>query len=528
MSQMHSTNPFLDLLEASVRADERRALDALPNRPAKPRGRVQTHIGGTQAQLNLLNRWLTHVPEKRREPTRRFLVHLLASTPAAFRRNDLPEERLRGYVPIYSKFIEKHFRGADWKSLEKAGLLSVRPYNRLAHRSNEFKVAREHWRAFLEAGVLTSGQTDGGRVDLASGKPTTRRTKSDLTLGNGNPLPSLVRAAIDAIGPTPFNRDSIRNHLEQLRRRVDEAPAGSQRAEQAARRYLNDLTCCAAVLSQGAEPGAGGLWEYQPAYRMQRFGRISQKGGGLQSCSRAMKTAAYTGVLDLVNLDLKSSQARILIAEMEEAGIEATWLRRYGNHPEGKHEAARYVGISVNAWKAGLYATLMGARVTSPRQVAYSEGAIKKTILRDVGPKVFDTAYERFLRLTADLHAEIARWHAYLVTDHVEQHGRRNNVDGKTYLRNQVGAAVALENLSEAGEPHVLKARLAAFYLQGREAAFTHTLAGSSREYGFRVVSHEHDGLVVIGNVPLEAVEAAAAAARLPLALVDLEPKPFE
>ncbi len=72
-----------------------------------------------------------------------------------------------------------------------------------------------------------------------------------------------------------------------------------------------------------------------------------------------------------------------------------------------------------------------------------------------------------------------------------------------------------------------LKARLAAFLLQGREAALMHTLAASADEYGFRVLSHEHDGLVVAGDVPPEAVEAAASAARIPMDLVDLEEKPF-
>jgi hypothetical protein len=103
----------------------------------------------------------------------------------------------------------------------------------------------------------------------------------------------------------------------------------------------------------------------------------------------------------------------------------------------------------------------------------------------------------------------------------------RNNADGRRYLTNEVGAKVSVEELAEDAPPWQLRARLAAFLLQGREAALIHTLAAASRRHGFEVFSHEHDGLVVLGEVPGEAVEAAAHAARLPLELVDLDTKPF-
>ena len=86
---------------------------------------------------------------------------------------------------------------------------------------------------------------------------------------------------------------------------------------------------------------------------------------------------------------------------------------------------------------------------------------------------------------------------------------------------------MAVEDVADERAPYVLKARLAAFLLQGREAAFTHALTASSDKYGFRVISHEHDGVVVIGTVPEAAVDEAADAARLPDDLVDFVAKPF-
>lgn len=514
----------------STAATDRQALDDLPYEPGRPRGHVRTDAIGTPAQQEVVRGWVSGVPEEKRSATLHFLIHLLASTQSALRWGRTPQ-RFDGYVPVDSRLIRKHFRQAEWRPLEEQGLLLVRPHNRVRRRSREFRVHPERWGEFLEAGALAQDfALTPSRVDLATGRRSTRRVKSDRTTRSGHPLPALARAAIDAVGPSPFNPAAIREHLVRLRDRADAEAAGTAgtAARCAARgRYFADLACFDAVFAQGAVPLEGDLWEYRPAYRMQKMGRIGQKGGGLQSCSRAMKAAAYTGVPHLVNLDLKSSQARILIGLMEEAGIEPTWLRRYGDCPEGKEEAARYVGVSVDTWKECLYAALMGARVASSRSVARSEGKIRKAILSDVGRASFDEAYGRFLRLTADLRDELGRWHEHLVTAFVADHGRRNNVDGKTYLSNAVGATVAVEDLAEEGKPHVLKAKLAALLLQGREAAFTHALTASAADHGFRVISHEHDGVVTIGTVPDGVVAFAADAAGLRLDLVELVRKAF-
>lgn len=532
-----TTDEFLELLEHSANAAQREEIEALPYEPARPRGFVHTNVTGTRAQHELLRAWVSGVADEHRAATLRFLVHILTSTPHALRIEGSPA-RWHGYVPVYSRLIQQFARGADWKTLEDDGILYVRPYNRIWRRSREFRVVPERWHEFLEAGALVTASTgfDGDvvrrrRVDLATGKRSTRRVKSDRSTASRNPLPSLVRAAIDAVGPSPFNPASIREHLAGLRHRATAAPGGTGEAQRARARYLADLACAEAVFRQGAEPldedAPDGLWQYRPAYRMVYTGRIAQKGGGLQSCSRAMKTAAYTGVPDLLNLDLRSSQARILIALMDEAGVEPAWLRRYGDREEGKKEAAGYVRISVDAWKECLYAMLMGAYVATPDSVAYSQGKIKQTLLRDVGHGAVEETYARFLRLTHDLHEELGLWHEHLVTDFLREHGIPNNADGKTYVKNEVDATVAVEDLADEAAPYKLKGRLAAFLLQGREAAFTHTLAASSERYGFRVISHEHDGVVVVGTVPEVAVEEAAAAARLPEDLVDFVPKPF-
>ena len=225
------------------------------------------------------------------------------------------------------------------------------------------------------------------------------------------------------------------------------------------------------------------------------------------------------------NLDLRASQACMLIVLLREAGIDPAWLVVYGSDPRAKYEAAAFIGIPVSVWKTVLYAALMGGRIPSLAQAHTSKGTVAEAIREAVEPSEFDATYARFLDYTAGLRDALAEWHQWLVDEFAPETARLNNADGKRYVANAVGAKVALEDLG--AKLWKFKAQLAAFLLQGREAALMHTLAASADEYGFRVLSLEHDGLVVAGEVPRAAVEAAARAANVPPELVILEPKAF-
>ena len=270
---------------------QRRALDALPARPEPTTGFVVKKPVGTYDQIEVVRAAITLAVlfgARAERDAARFIVHLLT---AANREDD-------GFVAVPAKVIEQYFRHLDWRALEEAGLIEVKPYSRLLGRCREFRVPDELRLAFYEAGPTTERVMQDGLYDIATGRPTTTRTKSQRRTPSGNALPSKVRAAIDAVGMVPFDAVRIeRDHLPSLRAKIDEAEPGTKERERALGRYLNDLRCFQAVLTQGARPldpaQPDGLWLYQPAYRPQRFGRISQVGGGLQSCSKEMKSISY-------------------------------------------------------------------------------------------------------------------------------------------------------------------------------------------------------------------------------------------
>lgn len=499
-----------------VRLNTQDLYDALPARARPARGEIPDFVVGTRQQIDLVVQKLMSAGLSRVEYG--FVIALYGAP-----------GRFGEYAPFSAKLIERELRGLDWRGLMNAGLVEVQHFDRFKGKSRSFRIAPGFLRELVEVGPTVERVYEHGLHNLVSRRPTRRRVKSDRVTKSGNALPKLVRAAIDAPRAVPFNARAVSAHVERLRLAADSASEGSGR-ERALARYMNDMRCLQAVLAQGAEPieryALDGLWTYEPAYRIASTGRVTAKGGALQSCSRAMKVAAYVGVPELRNYDLRASQARILIQFLCEAGIDAGWIERYGADPEAKHVAAAYVRVPVEVWKEALYTLLMGARTPSVRQAARSKGAVVEAIRRGAEPGTFEQTYTRFLDYTADLRVSLSAWHEWLATDFVEGTATRNNVIGKRFVANEVGAKVAVEDLG-AGRAWRLKARLAAFLLQGREAAFTHSLAASSLEYGFSVLSNEHDGLVVQGEIPPAAVEAAAAAARMPMELVDLVEKPF-
>lgn len=399
-------------------------------------------------------------------------------------------------------------------------------------------------------------------IDLVTGKVTTRQDKTVRTGRGRHAYPPQVRAGLDAFGVSTFNMGAVEQYLAAEKAAADALPEGKAKVS-ALSRCTNDRFCLNAVRNQRAQPvdpgDVDGFWTYEPAYRVQRPGRLSQIGGGFQSCSREMKQAAYSGVPGVVNYDLRASQAMILIVLLREAGIDPWWIVAYV--ALGKAAAAEHIGISIDLWKKILYALLMGANAPSAAQArllpisreidgeaapsggryrdgprkrygsrkrytfVFSRGTLTEAVLAEAGPDDFEAVYGRLLEYTEGLRDALALWHTSLETSFVRENGWRNPKNGMTYLTNEVGMKRAVEDRSS--ERVTRPAEIAAFLLQGREAAFTHALAASAREFGFHPLSYEHDGLVVQGVIPQEAVERAAGAARLPMSQVALEPKPF-
>jgi len=364
---------------------------------------------------------------------------------------------------------------------------------------------------------------------------------SDLYDANRNAHPEPLRTALDHIRFGYFNEAAVLAHIQRrtaafegaqarLDRReqkgIYQGPAYEQarRALQRARsRYTHDLSCYEAMKAQEVSKSED-IVRYRMAYRVQMSGRVSPIGGGAQSASRPMQAAIYHGLPGVHNYDIRSSQAYVLADLLTEAGLDASWLTTYLNTDRAKATYAQQIGIDVDTWKTCLYALFNGASM--PRRIAGSRGAIRQALEAavqdpDQPADDLDAVYDRFRDVLAGLPAELENWHSFLTDTWANQNGTLGR-GGDIYVRNDVGVTLCVGDLPN---PYERKKKLAAFLLQGREAAFIHALTARAEDHGFVVISNEHDGLVTIGAIPEAAVDEVRQALDMPY--VQLPEKPF-
>ena len=488
---------------------------------SRPRPYLFETLTGSRKQLELIDSATLGLGYD----TKAMLSHLVAST---LRR--LSEKR-EGYleipyrspprVPLPSLFIRKTSPGANWRALRERGVLTVHGHDRKLHRCREFSLTAEWLTRYLDARLQPDFTREADLFGIPSGRPSNARLKSWLSL---RPRSELVERAGRSIRRSLYNREQVELHLSELRSSADST---GEHGWVGMLRWMNDEACYNTILGQRATLCSGDVWSYTPAYTKQRFGRISERGGGLQSCSRLMKAAARRGVPDCHNYDLADSQPRLLVVLMEAAGIPARWLRAYLSHEKRKSHYAARSGLSVGAWKSALYAVLMGARVPTVGQLGFSEGALKDIVETDAGRDALPEIYSRFLDTVAPLLEELRPFHDYLVGDWLAENGHYMAPQNRTYVHNATGLSIALESLSPERKRHELKTQLSAFLLQGMEAAVVHRLVIYGHEYGYETMSHEHDGIVTLGVVPPAAVARAAEESGVPIEAVRLVEKPF-
>src|SRR5262249_29769044 len=166
-----------------------------------------------------------------------------------------------------------------------------------------------------------------------------RRARSQYYDQSRNQEPKIIVEAMKLLSTNqvPFFPGAIEDHLQDLKRESDEVARlhgkDSDEYKSAWGKYVSDRQRYQAVLNQQPEV-EGSHWVFYPAYAVEKTGRIHHIQGGLQSASRAMKAAAYTGVDGLRNYDLENSQSRLVIQYLEEAGLDPAPPADYHGHGE--------------------------------------------------------------------------------------------------------------------------------------------------------------------------------------------------
>lgn len=437
---------------------------------------------------------------------RQFARQVLASN--ILQLNKVRRENLEGWVGLEvelpSQTIDELFTTRfSWKALD-GKVLTVSGYSQVRHECHRFVVKAEILDHILGLLAPTTEQASKQQlVNLIDGAPFVRPIPRARDFGIHTP--PLVRDSIRAIAPCPFNGAALDAHVARRKAEAEHPKLSGKARETAERRYKND-DMCKMRITAGCRKRDDGFFEYEPYYRPHLSGRIAEVGGGLQSCSRAMKHAALSTVPNLRNYDIKASQAYVLLQELQDAGIGTTWLDKYLALADGAAHYASLIGIDKRTFKDCLYATIMG----TPFNASHfdpDENAIFGALLKEFGDH--SKAAQFMVRVHAKLtplRDLVVEWHEWLIDSDSCLHAEGKV--GKRQLRNAVGNVLKLAEQP----PHKRKKRAAAHILQGWEARYIHELTVLSKPHGFTPVSNQHDGLVTIGEIPTQAQDAAKTA----------------
>lgn len=433
------------------------------------------------------------------EHTYHFFCHLIKSTFSQVR-------QYRVWIPISSTLIKNHLWKADINAIKQQGLIQVKRYDRKRSLAKEYRLSQSFLLEYLAASPLqgldeysVKAYQGERKVNLFTGKITDAFQKSIFYDKSRHPEPKLIVNAIKAIKYSLYNQSAVLRHLQELQfeykqlENIDEAMFEHKLFD-----FVLDLNCFESILNQGpVQSESPYLYSFVPAYKVQSTGRIQAIGGGLQSCSKRMKLAAYSGIEDLKIFDIAASHANIILSQMENANIKCKWLENYLSSSEEKYEYSKQIGIKYSTWKRCLYALLMGAPL-SDNPVS----SIRDYLAMDVAYDEIEEAFQKFSAIVAPLREPVNEWYKYLLEDYVPRHIR--HVVGKAYIRNPAGKVKEIKDTLNKGQ-------IAAFLIQGYETAFIHYLTILSQDYHYMPINNEHDALYVIGHISQQAIAEAKA-----------------
>lgn len=278
----------------------------------------------------------------------------------------------------------------------------------------------------------------------------------------------------------PVNVGAIQKHLAGLRSAADVA-------------YDNDRLCAQTIFA-GLRT-SGGVSYYTPSYGPQDPGRIGENGGGLQSCTKRMKEAAFDGMTNIYNYDLKSSHAYVLLQELKLADIDGSWVE---DHVGVFEEKAAQLGLSKGTYKKCFFSTINGASHVW-KTAKEQPGAIQELLLKKFEGEEAKAKFGTVVAELKPLKGIVEKWRKWLLSPECPH---RRTTQREDYILNAAGQWLHTSD-------NELERKVNAHILQGQEAAYIHHLTILSEKYDFVPISNQHDGLITLGEVPEEAKQAA-------------------
>ena len=466
-----------------------------------------------------------------------------------------------GYAPIPYETFKKYKYNQELERLKELGCIEYTDYSYNKYGAGKCREYRLPWDLYNHISDLIPGrvadftennwQFYNGITNTAIRKSkkqkqheiykyNKKKKKDELIVSE------IVSQGINPIGYCFFDYQNVEDRLNWLK---EERHLGNLNQSEVLS-YLNDERCYRNILMNGfvrfrdgfeIDKKRGNLLFYNPRYRSQKTGRKSEIGGGFQSCSREQKHQAFFFTPRIRNYDLKSSQMYGLKYQLMSARMDTSIVDRYIG--VDKATLAKEAGIDVDCWKGIMYGTYFGGFPTSKFD---KEGRLGKsklfTLLRYDIVKThickflnietwynydkkrrecknnieIETAIRTILQKFYDQNRELIQlledWRGYLTTNFFQSNF--DHQGDKKYIWNR--SNMPLEMTQYLNDKGVINSQgkrdLASHLLQGQEACFISRLTWYSQsdpDCPYRVISDQHDGLIVHGFIPEEYVEKA-------------------
>lgn len=459
-----------------------------------------------------------------------------------------------GYAPIPYKTFKKYKYNQEIERLKKLGYVEYTDYSYNKYGSGKCREYRLPWDLYNYIADLIPGRVNNFTVNnwqFYNGITHTaiRRTKRQIQhdiyqYDKHKRKNELIVSQIVEEGITPieycfFDYQNVEDRLNWKRDLLELGKLNQSEKLS----YLNDERCYRNILMNGftIDKDRRNLLVYKPRYRSQKTGRKSEIGGGFQSCSREQKHEAFYFTPRIKNYDLKSSQMYGLKYQLMSARMDTSIVDRYIG--VDKATLANAVSVNVDTWKGIMYGTYFGGFPTSKFN---KEGKLGKSklfsLLRyDIVKNhickflKIDTWYnydkkrrecENDIKIETDIKSILQNfydqnreliklledWREYLTTDFFQSNF--NAVGNKKYIWNR--SNMPLEMTQYMNDKSIISSQgkrdLASHLLQGQEACFISRLTWYSKsepECPYKVISDQHDGLIVHGFIPEKYVEKA-------------------
>ena len=502
----------------------------------KKTGYIAHHFPGTEEQNNLLN----EVAKNLNEHGKHLLAHILNSQ---IINGDIS-------VPIAARLVQEKLPKTKLNDLVKNNIIyQTRAYCKDAGISREYLVNPEIYKAFMNLEPYTITDILKGKTyNLCTGKIIKRKKPSKTKFTDKNrhqKFSDIQKESVKNIQSCRINVLAVNAFMETKKKQV--ILNGNQKNDLLSLQH--DINCLSGIVDRAIKINDDFII-YQSTWESQSSGRITELGGGIQNASAGLKAAMIENT-GYINLDIKSSQVAGAETELRKCLVDTSWFDYY--REIGKERMAEKIGISVSNWKGILCSILMGGFPLMTKSGNFKAKTIvdllnyecvRRYICPEVGLTVEWNFKGRFYNyyatkgndLTASMnmfailkavHKEckglidgINQWHDLLFySDWVAIAGsfkrpdfiatnkadcRLNLTEFTKHKPNAKSKEKANYNLKSEG-----KRKLAAHILQGKEAAFIHYITSFSDDFGFTVVSNQHDGLIIDGNIPLELIQNA-------------------